>query len=65
MKRTLCICTLMCVAAPRVLAPKDQITIKNAVRSRGGERHGCNSTQLSYERLHFIKQVSNLQKNEK
>jgi len=55
----------MCVAAPRVLAPKDQITIKNAVRSRGGERHGCNSTQLSDERLHFIKQVSNLQKNEK
>ena len=39
-----------------------QIPIKNAVRSREGEQHGCNSTQS--ERLHLIKQDSNLQKNE-
>jgi len=62
MKRTLCTYTHTRIVAPYVSVPENRITTKNAVRSREGEAHGCNSTQS--ERLHLIKQDSNLQKNE-
>lgn len=54
MKRSSCICMRTRIVAPHVTTPKKPIIlIKTPCALVAGETHGCNSTQLSDERLHL------------